>query len=342
MKIEICEQLVASWLKHIEGCQIVETNWRPSPIKTVLDPVAEKKVTAFIAEVKQAMNNGLLDIFKKSTVSQFIKQCEIDVVGVKITDAKVEELYLVDSAFHENGLGYNKPVATVLKKLLRAVVVADLIFKHIPPKVVFVSPKCGPTLKKRLETAVIKLDSVVKGYYPTATLSLVFNEDFYSQIYNPLVEQIDNIADDNDLFLRSIKLSKIAESFAPKPVIPTTILKKRSSAKKSATAPTATPATAPAVGSSLKKIGQYAKEVFTTLLTTGQLSRVQIAALLDKKYCSKTFKLSYGVLADPASFADPKRYYKECILGTYHICSQWTEPSRPLLEKWIEDNGFII
>ena len=30
MKIEIAENLVSSYLKHTEGCRIVETNWKTS------------------------------------------------------------------------------------------------------------------------------------------------------------------------------------------------------------------------------------------------------------------------------------------------------------------------
>ena len=30
MKIEIGESLIYTWLRHVKGCQIVQTNWRPS------------------------------------------------------------------------------------------------------------------------------------------------------------------------------------------------------------------------------------------------------------------------------------------------------------------------
>ena len=336
MKIEMCEQLVASWLKHIKGCQVVETNWRLSPISTNLDGKAIDRVIKFMDEVKQIVKDDGLDIFKKTKEKQFVMQCEIDVVGVKIADAKVDELYLVDSAFHENGLGYKDAVANVLKKLLRAVVVADLVFEKIAPQVIFVAPKCGTALKKKIETAVVKLDCVVKKYYPTSKLSLIFNEDFYSQIYIQVVEQIDNISDDNDLFLRSIKISKIAESFAPKPI-------KSTKSKKATSAPIAPSSTPSAVAASGLKIGQYAKYVFTKLLTTGQLSPAQISDLSDKKYCSKTFKLSYAVLADYSSSADLKFYYKDGrVLGLYLVCREWKDVSRTYIDAWLLANGFTI
>ena len=31
MKIEIGESLIFSWMRHVQGCPIVQTNWKPSP-----------------------------------------------------------------------------------------------------------------------------------------------------------------------------------------------------------------------------------------------------------------------------------------------------------------------
>ena len=31
MKIEIGESLIFSWLRHVMGCPIAQTNWKPSP-----------------------------------------------------------------------------------------------------------------------------------------------------------------------------------------------------------------------------------------------------------------------------------------------------------------------
>ena len=33
MKIEICEQMVQSWLQHYKQCEIVQTNWKISPLR---------------------------------------------------------------------------------------------------------------------------------------------------------------------------------------------------------------------------------------------------------------------------------------------------------------------
>lgn len=31
MKIEMGESLFYSWLRHVKECQVVQTNWKPSP-----------------------------------------------------------------------------------------------------------------------------------------------------------------------------------------------------------------------------------------------------------------------------------------------------------------------
>ena len=33
MKIEICEQMVQSWLQNYKQCEIVQTNWKVSPLR---------------------------------------------------------------------------------------------------------------------------------------------------------------------------------------------------------------------------------------------------------------------------------------------------------------------
>ena len=160
MKIEICEQMVQSWLTNIKQCQVVETNWSISPLRNILQKDIDDAYE-FVNNVQEILNNTLeaetvsalqtsvdeeteekssyddvvvntakkskkatkLNIIKKSTANQFIRQCEIDVVGIRLDDGIVDRVFLVDSAFHKGGLGYHDVVATVIKKLIRAVLV---------------------------------------------------------------------------------------------------------------------------------------------------------------------------------------------------------------------------
>lgn len=96
----------------------------------------------------------------------------------------------------------------------------------------------------------------------------------------------------------------------------------------------------PAATTSGTKIGQYAKNVFEDLLTKGKLSTSMISNLMDKNYCSRELSISYPVIVVYSSGSfDPKRYYKNRVLGKYLICSQWYEKSRIKINDWLASNG---
>ena len=192
MKIEICEQMIQSWLLHCQQCQIVQTNWSISPlhnissknindaynfVKKVQDDLNEILETEYITALQESIEEEnqqdcllidtktkgntktkkikKLNIIKKSTAGQFIRQCEIDVVGVRLDDGIVNRVFLIDSAFHKNGLGYHDAVATVIKKLIRAVIVGNIIFgQNVDVTVAFVTPKCGSSVEKDIKRIV--------------------------------------------------------------------------------------------------------------------------------------------------------------------------------------------
>lgn len=88
-------------------------------------------------------------------------------------------------------------------------------------------------------------------------------------------------------------------------------------------------------------IGQYAKNVFQSLLENRKLDSNMIANLMDKNYCSRELGISYPVLAINTSDSyDQLRYYKNVVVGKYVICSQWYEKNRIKIDGWLSSNGF--
>jgi hypothetical protein len=88
-------------------------------------------------------------------------------------------------------------------------------------------------------------------------------------------------------------------------------------------------------------IGQYAKNVFQSLLENRKLDSNMIANLMDKNYCSRELGISYPVLVIYASGSyDPQRYYKNVVVGKYVICSQWYAKNRVRIDGWLSSNGF--
>ncbi len=212
MKIEICEQMLQSWLLNCKLCEISQINWKISPLymKTISSDTIEE-VQLFLDYIKEAFSE-FGGIFENIRAAQLIRQCEIDVVGIKIDNGIVDHVYLVDSAFHKDGLGYNDLVKTVVMKIVRAAIVSKIVFgDKVSTKVIFTSPFCRPAPKLRVGTAINKIMPIINKYYPNVSIDLYFNEDFSNKIYKPLIDNIEELFDDNDLFMRSMNLAKVAE-----------------------------------------------------------------------------------------------------------------------------------
>lgn len=371
MKIEICEQMVQSWLQHYKQCEIVQTNWKISPLRLrgisdadiaelerfmkefqeQLNQILEDETKAALQEsvdeelsteeelqpVKKKKSSKIkkLNIFKNNTAGQFIRQCEIDVVGCKLEDGITERIYLVDTAFHKTGLGYHDAVATVMKKIVRAVAVAVIIFgKNVPVTVAFVSPKCGDTLRPQIEAVINALRTIlsVDPIYKDIDIELYFNEKFTSDIYKPLIDEIDELNDGNDLFMRAMNLAKIAES---------------NRAIISAGSPSASIASVPLSAPNKVLKGGNKEVVFdivTDIISNGRMTATLLGDLQTPSYAKSNFKLpTYSVLVSVADLTsrgyERCRYYSntlEIFGNKYLVCSQWIPERIAKLKEWYE------
>ena len=333
MKIEVCEQMLAAWLNHIKGCQLVQTNWIPSPV--AVENLSEETLTSigeFVSAINRFSEENNLDIFKHSTVKQMVGQCEIDIVGVRLEDGIVQKVYLIDSAFHENGLNYGDVVARVLKKILRAIFVADASFRNIPAQIVFVSPKCGENLRQILQEHVQFLRETVKRFYPDSEILVLFNEDFTQTVYEPLLEKVDSLNDDNDLFLRSVKLCKTAESFKGK-TFP------QQYSEKPPRAETAARKT-PRGGNREIVFG-----ILHRLIDRGLMTEELVSELCRPGFAKRNFSLpSFPVLIRENELRrlgyEECRFYKndpiEILNTQYLVCSQWIPERIRRLQSWYE------
>ena len=271
MKIEICEQMVQSWLSNIKQCQVVQTNWTISPLRSIVTTDIDDAYE-FVTNVQNTLNERLnadvvqalqtsideenmdeapkkaskksktLNIVKKSNAKQFIRQCEIDVAGVRLDDGIVDRVYLVDSAFHKNGLGYHDVVATVIKKIIRAVLVSKIIFgTGVDVTVGFAAPECRDTVRVEIEKVVEILRELLVGKYSKFSIELYLNDRFSEEICKPLIENADNLNNDNDLFMRSVNILRAAEKHMATLSTPTkTTTPKAVAPKKSKKCPTIT------------------------------------------------------------------------------------------------------
>ena len=207
MKIEIGESLVLSYLKHEKNCVIYQTNWKVSSHWTINN---EEKIATIFEKIRG--EETFRGILKKSKLDQFLKQAEIDVLGMDQTG----KIYAIDIAYHEEGLRYGsteEAKARIMKKLVRSYLAVLRYFpsRKVKCEIIFTSPK---VIGKRDESirayfnelkdflgAELKRDKVVLKY--------VTNDEFKEQILDPTIKASKEDADTNELFLRSYKLLKL-------------------------------------------------------------------------------------------------------------------------------------
>ena len=104
-----------SWLRHVKECQLVQTNWKSSQSWNLSNKELLTKIMNITAEYYSSKYG--MDIFRKSSLEQLLKQAEVDVIGISFSPEPF--IYGIDIAFHENGLMYGNKLETaeiVIKK----------------------------------------------------------------------------------------------------------------------------------------------------------------------------------------------------------------------------------
>lgn len=221
MKIEMGESLCYSYLRHVQRCWVVQTNWKVSEYweKCLTDDELE---TIFRSMRKTFDQGG--SVFKKTRdCAQFLRQAEIDVVGVEQDGS----IHAIDVAFHEAGLNYGGGAGNrVLKKLLRTVLT---LMAYRPAKIrrhiYFVSPTVRPGAQQPLDD----MFSWLRQEYSDIEWHLFTNETFATEMLAPTLEKGESVADMSELFLRSVKLLELGGTDeVESPLTQTSIPAKRS------------------------------------------------------------------------------------------------------------------
>ena len=141
MKIEMGESLFYSWLRHVKECQVVQTNWKPSPSWQLGDEDALNRFMEITD--KHFQDKYGYGIYKNNSLSQLLMQAEVDAFGICITDDGIE-VHAIDVAFHESGLNYGdrqETVTRVIKKFVRTALCMAGYFGVAKGQIIFASPK---------------------------------------------------------------------------------------------------------------------------------------------------------------------------------------------------------
>jgi len=321
MKIEVAESLIYSYLKHVEGCRIVQTNWKTSGKWNITEYDTEDAEKLFD---KFKQNPNFEDIFKQSSFNQLIKQAEIDVLGLNTTESSI---FGIDVAFHEAGLNYGGTDETanrVMKKILRTIFIMQSYFKDFNKfNSYFVTPKINRPLENKLTQLIDEANAIIND--ETISIQLITNDDFSNTIVTPVVVETKNESDTCELFVRAVKLLKLSKE------------DEKNSLDKGEKTSSDSIAKTTEDG---MKIGQFVQYHLTKAFEDNLISEEEIIRLQDKEYSKKELNQNFEVLRSPdketTDEGGKNRYYtKNKFCGNYYLTSQWFEYHWIPFKNWL-------
>lgn len=324
MKIEIAENLIYGYLKHIEGCRIVQTNWKTSSSWTVTE-YDDQRARILFEKIKNA--DSFKDIFKNSSFNQLIKQAEVDVVGLNTVEKSV---FGIDVAFHSLGLLYvdsNETALRVMKKIFRTIFIMQSYFSDYDKfNSYFVTPKVNPATKKLIDPLIKEAKEIIQD--DSINIDFISNDEFYTKYVDPLTIEF---LDDNDtveLFSRAIKLLQLDPRIKTTKMA-NTILKSKAEIK-----------TDKRMVDGMK-IGQFVKFNMRKLFDEHLISDEDIQKFQNKEYSKRKFNLNFELLRKKGldTFENGiNRYYsKEFFCGDYYLTSQWYEYHWEHFLTWLRE-----
>lgn len=219
MKIEMCESLFYSWLRHVKGCRLVQTNWKLSAMWAA----GSREVGERLMQVTDAyfQKKYGYEIYKSNSFSQLIMQAEADLVGMCSYNGSTC-IYAVETAFHEGGLNYGgaeETITRIIKKFVRSALCIAGYFNVMEGEIIFASPKINNAMINNLKTCTEELNSlfVENGFGFNARI--IANEDFKNEVLEPVLAISGSVNDTTELFMRSYQLISMYEQKSKKTFI---------------------------------------------------------------------------------------------------------------------------
>lgn len=325
---DIGESLIASWLRHVMKCQIVQTNW-------TVDMDVKNDITTVLKEAQKDFENGIggkmkrYNIFHDKSIDYVIKQAECDAVGIKFINKDKINYYGVDIAFHSNGLGYGnseKNVTKIIEKSLRTALCFYNVLQipsNASVSIIFATPKMSEEEENNANNALRELESIFnKKGYKNVEFHNYGNKNFFDEILNPLLkgDKLFKYKDYNELFIRSIQLYELSTNF----VIKNTNTKKNISI------------TLPSEDDI--KVGEHARKDLIEYLDKN-VTKELLSLFLDKEGTKKYFKIGYPLLMEEEPEGNYRdRYYRIPFIirgNPYYLCNNWKDTNKKEIEDFI-------
>ena len=335
MKIEMCESLFYSWLRHVKECQVVQTNWKPSPAWQLQnEEVLERFMSITDAHLQSKYGYS---VYKNNSLSQLLTQAEVDALGISLSDTGAE-IYAVEVAFHEGGLNYGdrqETVTRVIKKFIRTALCLIGYFDVAKGDIIFASPKIHNAIINDLEPCVADLNAFFLENNYNFSVRVIANEEFNELVLQPILTASNGVSDTSELFMRSYQLvNMFAGGYRP--------------SRRNVTR-TTDAGKAPADPLPEMKIGKIAQTLLRAALEDGKADEAEVNLMRTKDYSKKEFGIDFPLLVLANEEFDTVRYYVKplVIRGVkYRLCSQWYEVpannDRPFLLSWLEKHGCLL
>ena len=335
MKIEMGESLFYSWLRHVKECQIVQTNWKVSPQWALQNEDELQRLYNVFSSAFDSQGG----IFKQnSSLGQFLRQAECDVLGMSINNG-MPEYHAVDVAFHENGLNYGDKEVTALKVAAKCIRTAMCLYGYMNTRcaeIVFASPKIHNGQLALLEPYITQINRIFFSEGYSFHVRLICNNEFQKTVLEPILLVSGDVADTSELFLRGFQMYSM---FTEQKLSVKTDMRKAAAASSTSNSENLS------IAYRELKIGKLANTVLRRILQDGSVPDDELQLLQDKEYSKRVFDLQYPVLVKDGTDYESIRYYStpiEIDKERYYLCSQWFETpannDRPHLEKWISQH----
>lgn len=223
MTLDVGESLIQSWLKHVIGCHIVQTNWK---VSKSWPKYAEKEVTKIVAlaQREEWLCAKKVGRNSSSVMQQLLGQMECDCLGVTLCEDK-PSVTAVEVAFHRDGLHYTPPKSSTIKSaedftarkvFTKLFSIALAIYGRLNVKkaaVYFATPKFLASYEEHILSANQKFQNFWKTinnqYHLEFTFELLVEDEFEKRILNTVKKKIKEVSDVSEVFMRSIQLASI-------------------------------------------------------------------------------------------------------------------------------------
>lgn len=316
MKAEVVKSLAGSYLRHVERCWLVQTDWKMSEHRRNRRLSDEELDERFRKMKRRFDRPGYM--FRPAIcagpaigAAQFLEQDGIDVMGIDPQGG----VHAMAVAFHEAGMlhGNGKKdidtVYRVLKNLLRTVLVLHACH---PPEtrlhVYFLSPNVGSSVQELLKRPFANLQKA----YRAVEWRFLIDDDFTERVVKPVLKNAGDVSGSSEFFVCSVRLLEAA-GYRLKPPAPPEEFPARSDRA------------ADAGG-----IQPLVRALMRTLLVgrASLLDESEKHDLTDNEYCKTRIGLricNIALLRRSESGREIKgygRYWKDRY-GGFYVCSQW-------------------